>query len=811
MQKLQLPFAAGDVVSARGVRWVVEEATPFADCVLLRLAGLAGLPGLAGAESSHRRHARLLHPFDRFAASPLTSRIRAVTRRQWARHLQSQVAECRTYGQLRSVRSAAVEVLSFQLEPVLALIRGCASRFLLADAVGLGKTIQAGLMLAELQQRGWCERALILTPAGLRQQWADELRCRFDIRAAIFDASALRASAGTLPIGVNPWSIEAVAIASIDFVKQPEVLQAAKSTLWDILVVDEAHQVAGAPLRSAAVHTLAGRARHFVLLTATPHAGDEAVYRSLCALGQIDRDDPILLFRRTREHTAPTRTRRVHLLPVRLSPDELEMHRLLDVYVRRLWHVARHQDKAERQLVAMVLSKRAYSSAASLAVSIKRRLASLSGQPPPPAQSRFTFDDEEAPDDAEPPLLAAAFERPDEEEAALRQILAAAERACVSERKVCALGRLLERVREPVIVFTEYRDTLATLERAVAGFRKPALLHGGLTMSERRAAVEAFTGGAADLLLATDAGSEGLNLQSRCRMVVNLELPWNPIRLEQRIGRVDRLGQSRTVHATHLFAEETAESTVLANLVRRLQRIRCSEIEMAACVINGVEATGNEPEPAAESCTITVELGREAESEAARLRAAKASEIGRPRRPDALHTGVRVIPVTALGSRGHEFDGASAICFLRAPIVNGAGKLVEELLVPVAISSKRTAGRRRRDVRAYAERLVEQIGPAVTALAKRRAEHRAAAIAAETRAWVARPLLREQHLSSLIRLAESSLVQAGLFDARSLKHREETGRRRQAALEDVRTRADALESVAALAMEPEVTLLLIRC
>src|SRR5207253_4492732 len=99
--------------------------------------------------------------------------------------------------------------------------------------------------------------------------------------------------------------------------------------------------------------------------------------------------------------------------------------------------------------------------------------------------------------------------------------------------------------------------TLHALEESCR-FRNPVLLHGGLTRLQRRAAVEAFTRGSAGAMLATDAGSEGLNLQSRCRLAINLELPWNPIRLEQRIGRVDRLGQTRTVHAIHLFAKHTA-------------------------------------------------------------------------------------------------------------------------------------------------------------------------------------------------------------------------------------------------------------
>ena len=539
------------------------------------------------------------------------------------KNLQSHLADLRSFDQLRSARAASIEIFPFQLEPALALIRGRAARVLLADEVGLGKTIQAGLMLAELQQRGWCERALVLCPAGLCQQWADELRQRFHIAAAIFDAPALRHFTATLPYGVNPWSVEAVSITSIDFIKQPEVLRAVTSVLWDIVIIDEAHQAATAPRRAAAANLLAQRSRHVVLVTATPHDGDDGAYRSLCAIGEIGRDDPLLMFRRTRETVGLKRTRRVHLLPVQPGPLEIDMHRLLAAYAKRLWQIGTGDTAGSAQLVAMVLSKRAMSSASSLAMSIERRLAGFSGHDAAAIQSGLPFDhleQDEGAADATPVLAAPAFDRVEEEDA-LRAILGVAERARHDESKVRALIRLLRRVSEPAVVFTEYRDTLAMLEETLRPLRRVALLHGGLSAVERRTAVHAFNTGVADLLLATDAGSEGLNLQSRCRLVVNLELPWNPIRLEQRIGRVDRLGQLRPVHAIHLFANGTAEATVLANLHRRVRQIRASEIDMAACVIGGSDVApmastaGSAPHPV----TVVADLKNEAETEASRL------------------------------------------------------------------------------------------------------------------------------------------------------------------------------------------------
>lgn len=816
MQKLPLPFAAGDAVFARGERWVVEETTAFEDCVLLHLAEAGG----AGA----RRRARLLHPFDRPVVTRTDRRIGAVTRRRWVKNLQSHLADVRTHGQLRSARSAAIDIFPFQLEPALALLRGRAARVLLADEVGLGKTIQAGLMLAELQQRGWCDRALILCPAGLCRQWADELQRRFQIAASIFDAPSLRRFTAALPFGVNPWSVEPVAITSIDFIKQPEVLRAVTSLLWDIFIIDEAHQAATAPQRSAAVTTLARRARHVVLVTATPHAGDEAAYRSLCSIGQIDGNDPLLLFRRTRETVGMKRTRKVHLLPVRSGPHEIDMHRLLADYAKRLWQIGRRQGAREAQLVAMVLSKRAMSSASSLATSVERRLACLpgSGSAAVPLQSGLPFgpaepaeNDEDA--DAEPVLAAPGFDRVDEEEATLRAILAAAERARDSESKARALVRLLRRAPEPAIVFTEYRDTLAMLERSVQAFRRVALLHGGLSLAERRSAVHAFNTGAADLLLATDAGSEGLNLQSRCRLVINLELPWNPIRLEQRIGRVDRIGQSRTVHAINLFADGTAEATVLANLHKRLQRMRASEIEIAACVIDGRDTTQLEaaPEDTTAAITTVADLKKDAEAEAVRLSGLRnLSPSPLPHRDDNRTA------VCVFRSPVHKITRSPGVlCIFRARIVNGSGRLVEEMLVPVQLPLSRSdlasacaPDARRRDVRARAEYLVERFGAAVASAAHRHVEQRTAEIAAESRDWVARTLVREQQLSQVIQ-TDSVLFQAGLFETRSLRQREDHDIQQQRWLDEIASRAGHLElgAVASPAQAPALVLLLLQC
>ncbi len=219
-----------------------------------------------------------------------------------------------------------------------------------------------------------------------------------------------------------------------------------------------------------------------------------------------------------------------------------------------------------------VLVKRACSSAASLARSLERRLLLLTHTSPDfETQLGLPFEHSEAAD--EEPLAAlatAGLGDLSEERGHLQRILALARDATVDESKLRALQRLLRRSGEPTIIFTEYRDTLARIASALPDDVKAVRLHGGLTSLERRDALREFTCGSARLLLATDAASEGLNLHHRCRLVVNLELPWSPLRLEQRVGRVDRIGQPARVHALYLVAGATAEQHTVSRLLERM-------------------------------------------------------------------------------------------------------------------------------------------------------------------------------------------------------------------------------------------------
>ena len=461
-----------------------------------------------------------------------------------------------------------MDILPHQLEPAVAVLRGQGTRILLADEVGLGKTVQACMLVAELRTKGIADRVLILTPPGLRDQWHDELSRRFHLDASIADFQAVRQRAGDLPPDVSPWATWPTAIASIDYVKRPDVLRAVLNAHWDVVIVDEAHRVANDGDRRQAAAALTSRAAYVVLLTATPHSGDAAAFESLCALG--GHGDRLLIFRRTRRALVAAVSRRVHRLRVRSSMEERRMLAKLDAFATAV-RAERGDASRDMWIAIALLRKRAFSSAKALHLSVIRRLETLVGTAPSAAQLLLPLDDDgESTDADEAPAWHAVLglRDADRERRLLTALADAASLAARSESKLAAVGRLIRRVREPLIIFTEYRDTLAHLASQIG--ERVALLHGGLTRPERIAALTSFADGTTRILLATDAASEGLNLHHTCRGVVNLELPWNPMRLEQRIGRVDRIGQRRTVHAFHLVGGDTGEAQLLEELRRRI-------------------------------------------------------------------------------------------------------------------------------------------------------------------------------------------------------------------------------------------------
>ena len=551
----------GEVVWIRQRRWLVERARRDRNVVRLDVRNREG-------------RLTFLAPFDRPSIERKERPRRAGPANSVAR-LAHLAARSYPWPTIASALDAGIEILPYQLEAALAIVNG-ARRVLLADAVGLGKTIQAGLAIAEIHRRSGLARSLVLVPAALRDQWIDELGRRFRLDCRTADRHALDDLARHGVRGDNPWRLPGVWIASFDYIKQQHVMDALPLDPWHLLVIDEAHVACGESERHDACTELARRARQVLLLSATPHSGDETRFESLIDLGVLNGiDDAPLVFRRTRAEVGFDLPRRARWFRIGLSPAESDVLRALGEFESAALQAAGRDHRDAAILLLSVFRKRALSTMRALRVSLDRRLAWLGdGQRAGDVewlQPGLAFDDEsdEIDDDDRGSLTGDIGLRSAQERSWLRRLRGLAETAERFETKVTRVASLVARAREPVVIFTEFRHSLEVLRRRLRVGSPVAELHGGLTPLERRQQLDRFLGGTARVLLATDVGGQGLNLQDRARWVVSLELPWNPVKLEQRCGRVDRIGQSRPVHFTLMVARHEYEAGLLTRLATR--------------------------------------------------------------------------------------------------------------------------------------------------------------------------------------------------------------------------------------------------
>jgi superfamily II DNA or RNA helicase len=746
----------GDVVRIRDERWTVTETLPGEDATILAVVGCG--------RANRGRRTRYILPFEPVERLPSINATRVVSRRRW-RHLARTMLARATpaIDSLRAAAAADVDILPYQLEPALAVVGGGAARVLIADEVGLGKTIQAGLIIAETLARRVDAHVLVLCPAGLRQQWQTELRERFRTDPVVLDSAALR----RVPFvaGANPWTVHSLILTSMDYIKRPEVIRALEPVVWDLLVIDEAHGIAGPSDRHAAAALLARRARVVVMLSATPHSGDEATFSRLTSVGDLDNAFPLRAFRRTRSDVSISLERRTRWLRVRPSDAEERMHRALMAYVHRVW---RKPASMAAPLAMIILTRRACSCASSLARTLERRLALLDTFAGAEDQLELPLDPfPESDDEPGAEVGAPGLEDRSSERRTIEAIRTLAGRAAECESKMRCLERLLRRSSEPALVFTEYRDTLTALRHQLSGL-DTCVLHGGLTAVERTAAIQEFISGRRRILLATDAASEGLNLQRRCRLVVHLEVPWTPTRIEQRVGRVDRIGQKRVVHQVHLVGRNTVEEMRVAQLAKRqsqitsafdsLSRRMPSEHETAAYVIGG--------DPLPPVVTSSVEpygtdgdLHHRASAEAARLATARQLQL-----KSVAETSADGRPFVASRRRAPE---RLAWWAFWVEFADADGRVLWDTIIGLGGRHAWARQRSRRRIR----RLIDASWSVVEQELSAHHRHVAHLVAESLRASSALAAAREhsiaRHLTARQARMAADLLQPGLFDRRA--------------------------------------------
>jgi hypothetical protein len=476
-----------------------------------------------------------------------------------------------------------------------------------------------------------------------------------------------------------------------------------------------------------------------VLLTATPHSGDDERFARLSTLGELRGiADELVVFRRTRADVGIVSNRRVRWLGVRLSASETRVLHVLGDYERAVMQAAGERRRTAALLLLSVFRKRALSTMAALSLSVARRLAARdAGRAPAREEWRQPHlwpagDEAEADDAGDWQALGGDVgidvqrERP-----WLRRLLHLAHEAARHESKAAAVVRLVARTREPVVLFTEFRHSLESVAKRLEATRRLAIVHGGLTAADTARELERFGCGDASVLLATDVAGQGLNLQHRARWVISLELPWNPARLEQRAGRVDRIGQRRPARMTVLMARHEMEAGLLSHLAKRA---------MSARRAMGVEALPAAPderlvaqaliardrtaslESAAPAAPVSRHWTRAAAAEARRLIRARAL-IGRWRAPAGASGGGRWTSRTALPA----LQTTATLIVYRVPLIDSIGSVIEQRLavlrVPESWSAIRRDPRRLRVLSGIAARTVasraRRVGRFVSGLAIR--------------------------------------------------------------------------------------------
>ena len=509
---------------------------------------------------------------------------------------------------------SGIEIEDYQLDPLVRAVQMPRVNLLIADDVGMGKTVEAGLVIQELIVRGRARSVLVICPASLQFHWRDQMREKFGLEFRIVDAELMRHLRRSRGIHVNPWAHFPRLITSIDYLKRDRPLRLMKEVLperptyprqFDILVIDEAHNVAPSgrghyatdSQRTLAIREIAPHFEHKLFLTATPHNGYQESFSALLELLDNQRfARTVLPDRRQLEAVMVRRLkseiedwdgkprfpqRRLEVIEVDYSQEEKQVHAWLKEYSQlRQAHASDDSEKFATEFVLKLLKKRLFSSPAAFAATLAKHEQTLAGRGETHARSERPgidilrreiaqieedyADDEEYEEATHAAVQTSTRALPalsPRERWLLDQMQSWARQA--KAQLDCKAKGLIDWLRpivrpggswsdERLIIFTEYRATqkwLAELlvSEGLAGGERLMLLYGGMDDDQRESIKAAFQTNprqsAVRILLATDAASEGIDLQNYCHRLLHVEIPWNPNRMEQRNGRIDRHGQ----------------------------------------------------------------------------------------------------------------------------------------------------------------------------------------------------------------------------------------------------------------------------
>ena len=527
------------------------------------------------------------------------------------------------YDPLLAMNTSKVDPLPHQIEAVYGYVLKLPRiRFLIADDPGAGKTIMAGLIIKELKLRNQAHRILIVAPGHLKDQWRRELQERFKEHFTLIDRSILDAH-----FGENAWERENQIITSIDFAKREEILPTIASTRFDLIIVDEAHKMSAYKYGDETKKTdryqmgevLSRITEHMLFLTATPHRGDPENFRLFLDLlepgffatnemlnDSIRGKDNPLFIRRVKEDLKDFEGKPLflprHVMTQQFnlgrdSQDEMRLYNELSRYVNTEYNKALNKDKKRNVAFALViLQRRLASSTFALLRSLERRKKRLEDllegaqekmkapnlSPDLDAVEDLSEEDRWKEEEIWETLSVAENREDLQKEIGIIDQLIAHSKSIIQredEIKLRELRDALQRLSSTfpnkpdrkILIFTESRDTLEYLEKKIKEWGYSVnVIHGGMRLDDRINAEKVFKN-ETEVMVATEAAGEGINLQF-CHLMINYDIPWNPNRLEQRMGRIHRYGQQKEVYVVNMVAEDTREGQVPGTAVCEDQR-----------------------------------------------------------------------------------------------------------------------------------------------------------------------------------------------------------------------------------------------
>lgn len=506
-----------------------------------------------------------------------------------------------------SLATFDMDPLPHQIQLVHHILASGDYNWLIADDVGLGKTIEVGLLLSALRQRGEAARILLVTPAGITRQWKEEMHGRFGL-------SEFRIYGDDFTVAEpREWGMYQHVIASMDRLKIKDHLERVlQADPWDLVIFDEAHRLSRSDQgrwqeetdRYRMARMLRPRAESFVLLSATPHQGRQDRFAALLELLYPERREEFrmldfrpeilseMVFRNYKAEVTDMEGKpifhgkQVHRIEVPSSSGARDFEKALRRYLRKGYDAERRSKGAAGRAIGFVMTvyrKLAASSIAAIHAALERRLARLQGQISDEFEQEFIDDRFEG--EMEELRLEDAPRKAffDQEAELLAELIASSRRLMQSDiKRDTFMDQLVEGVlrsnpQEKILVFSEYRSTQDWIVDALHERFGPACtvrLHGSMGLDERRAAIETFNElDGAQFLVSTEAGGEGINLQENCHVMVNYDLPWNPMRLVQRIGRLYRYGQKRKVVVFNTHQSDSVDEQILETMYARLDQV----------------------------------------------------------------------------------------------------------------------------------------------------------------------------------------------------------------------------------------------